>query len=42
MTYRVFTTKLRKLGCEFARQGPGSHERGSTFYVQGCRLNVEL
>ena len=26
MTYRVFTTKLRKLGCEFARQGPGSHE----------------
>ena len=26
MTYRVLTRKLRKLGCEFARQGPGSHE----------------
>jgi len=26
MTCRVLTRKLRKLGCEFARQGPGSHE----------------
>jgi len=26
MTYRIFTKKLRKLGCEFVRQAPGSHE----------------
>ena len=26
MTYRVLVRKLRKLGCEFVRQGPGSHE----------------
>jgi len=26
MTYRVLSRKLRRLGCEFVRQGPGSHE----------------
>ena len=26
MTYRILTKKLRKLGCEFLRQAPGSHE----------------
>ena len=26
MTYRILTKKLRKLGCEFVRQAPGSHE----------------
>ncbi len=26
MTYRVLTRKLRRLGCEFLRQAPGSHE----------------
>lgn len=26
MTYRLLTKKLRKLGCEFVRQAPGSHE----------------
>ena len=26
MTYRVLTKKLDKLGCQFVRQGPGSHE----------------
>ena len=26
MTYRLLTRKLRKLDCEFIRQGPGSHE----------------
>ena len=26
MTYRILTKRLHKLGCEFARQGPGSHE----------------
>jgi len=26
MTYRVLTRKLRRLGCEFVRQAPGSHE----------------
>ncbi|MCL6643288.1 MAG: type II toxin-antitoxin system HicA family toxin [Candidatus Bipolaricaulota bacterium] len=26
MTYRELTKKLRGLGCEFVRQGPGSHE----------------
>ncbi|MBI4333825.1 MAG: type II toxin-antitoxin system HicA family toxin [Chloroflexi bacterium] len=26
MTYRVLAKKLRGLGCEFVRQGPGSHE----------------
>ena len=26
MTYRILTRKLRKLGCEFVRQAPGSHE----------------
>ena len=26
MTYRVLTKKLAKLGCQFVRQGPGSHE----------------
>ena len=26
MTYCVLAQKLRKLGCEFVRQGPGSHE----------------
>jgi len=26
MTYRVLTRKLHKLGCEFVKQGPGSHE----------------
>ena len=28
MTYRVLTRKLRKLGGEFVRQGPGSYEIG--------------
>jgi predicted RNA binding protein YcfA (HicA-like mRNA interferase family) len=26
MTYRILTKKLRKLGCEFVRHAPGSHE----------------
>ncbi|MGA8848394.1 MAG: type II toxin-antitoxin system HicA family toxin [Dehalococcoidia bacterium] len=26
MTYRILTKRLRKLGCEFVRQAPGSHE----------------
>jgi predicted RNA binding protein YcfA (HicA-like mRNA interferase family) len=26
MKYRELTKKLRKLGCEFVRQAPGSHE----------------
>jgi predicted RNA binding protein YcfA (HicA-like mRNA interferase family) len=26
MTYQVLTRKLRRMGCEFVRQGPGSHE----------------
>ena len=26
MTYRVLVRKLRRMGCEFVRQGPGSHE----------------
>ncbi len=26
MIYRVLATKLRRLGCEFVRQAPGSHE----------------
>ena len=26
MTYRELTRKLRRLGCEFDRQGRGSHE----------------
>ena len=26
MTYRELTKKLRNSGCEFVRQGPGSHE----------------
>jgi predicted RNA binding protein YcfA (HicA-like mRNA interferase family) len=26
MTYRVLAKKLRKLGCEFTHQAPGSHE----------------
>lgn len=26
MNYREFTRKLRRLGCEFERQGRGSHE----------------
>ena len=26
MKYRELTKKLRKLGCEFLRQAPGSHE----------------
>ncbi len=26
MNYRTLTKKLRKLGCGFVRQGPGSHE----------------
>lgn len=26
MTYRVLVRKLHKLGCEFVRQAPGSHE----------------
>ena len=28
MRYRDLTRKLRKLGCEFERQGRGSHEIG--------------
>jgi predicted RNA binding protein YcfA (HicA-like mRNA interferase family) len=26
MTYRILTRKLRRLGCEFVRHAPGSHE----------------
>jgi predicted RNA binding protein YcfA (HicA-like mRNA interferase family) len=26
MTYQTLTKKLHKLGCEFVRQGSGSHE----------------
>jgi len=26
MTYRVLVKKLHKLGCQFVRQAPGSHE----------------
>ena len=26
MNYRQLTRRLRKLGCEFVRQAPGSHE----------------
>jgi predicted RNA binding protein YcfA (HicA-like mRNA interferase family) len=26
MTYRILVKKLRKLGCQFVRQAPGSHE----------------
>ena len=26
MNYRQVTRRLRKLGCEFVRQAPGSHE----------------
>ncbi len=26
MNYRQLTRRLRQLGCEFVRQGPGSHE----------------
>ena len=26
MTYRVVAKKLRRMGCEFVRQAPGSHE----------------
>lgn len=26
MNYQTLTKKLRKLGCEFVRQGTGSHE----------------
>lgn len=26
MNYRELTRRLRKLGCDFVRQGPGSHE----------------
>lgn len=26
MTYRMLAKKLRRMGCEFVRQAPGSHE----------------
>jgi len=26
MTYRLLARKVRRLGCEFVRQAPGSHE----------------
>jgi predicted RNA binding protein YcfA (HicA-like mRNA interferase family) len=26
MTYRALVKKLRRLGCQFVRQAPGSHE----------------